>query len=91
MSDWQIGDLAVCVQDWPEAVACGIVAGKAYGVAGVYVSPRTGNVGLVLAGVVVPRPHNSTNARHFRKIRPDTHEPCEEEFVTLLKRGKVSA
>lgn len=25
----------------------------------------------------------------FRKIRPDEHESCEAEFITLLKRSKA--
>jgi hypothetical protein len=31
------------------------------------------------------------DARQFRKIRPDEHEDCEPEFVTLLNRIKVEA
>jgi hypothetical protein len=97
MSDWQVGDLAVCVDN---AVRCResragiLVLGRAYKVA-VLGSPR--GTDIFCLGF---RDHAHTArkgftpafaAERFRKIRPDKHEACEEEFVTLLKRRKVPA
>ena len=96
MSDWQVGDLAVCVDDRD----CRKLAnGRVYGVVEVIppgsvssdgVPNSTGITGLRLAGVQ-NRPHCAWSEYRFRKVRPDKHEACEDEFVTLLKRGKVSA
>ncbi len=96
MSDWQIGDLALCVDDrvcpfW--RTNAGLVQGKTYAVVGVMGNGSSllhgPGVGLTLDGVVTPSA-NISSAR-FRKILPDKHEPCEAEFVALLKREKVKA
>lgn len=92
MSDWQVGDLAVCVRAGPCQCGCGgtqaLVEGRIYRVLGIVVHPE--RLGLDV-GVEPPPGHSSLNAARFRKILPDKHEPCEEEFVTLLNRKKVSA
>jgi hypothetical protein len=101
VSDWQVGDLALCVDDGPcRCGNCpawpifGLELGKVYRVLAV----RLDNQGL--PGLVVDRPPTPpTDPYHmagsqiadrarFRKIRPDEHEACEPEFVTLLKRTK---
>jgi hypothetical protein len=101
MSDWQVGDLAVCVDASPcrcercevlgRVAIVGLREGASYAVLEVClddgyeyirfaVQTRRNNHWLGWAG-----------SDRFRKIRPDKHEECESEFVTLLKRRKVSA
>ena len=98
--DWQVGDLAVCVNR--KRIHCGhtdihngdflpegnsalrvVAVGRARTYTGT--AARCGCVELTLengsAGV----------ASRFRKIRPDEHEACEPEFVTLLKKSKKPA
>ena len=51
-----------------------------------------GGISLHLAEEVKIKNHTlGINALRFRKIRPDAHERCEDEFITLLNRTKVSA
>jgi hypothetical protein len=93
MSDWQVGDLAVCVEDRPcrnTGLPNPCELGRIYRVEAVVVS-RAGVTGLLLEGVRFPSPTIACWHGNFRKIRPDKHEDCEPEFVTLLKRRKVSA
>jgi hypothetical protein len=84
MTDWQVGDLAVCVDDGP----CPyygrdpqIVKGGVYTVADVLP-----NNGLLLEGIQSQSSSGGYAMKMFRKIRPDQHEACEPEFVTLIKR-----
>jgi hypothetical protein len=92
MSDWQVGDLAVCVDAGHNKM---IETGKVYRVEAVRVAPAgysdTGSLGLVLEGICSNDRGGGYHATRFRKIAPDKPEACEDEFVTLLKRGKVSA
>lgn len=87
-TDWQVGDLAVRVDDTPTGgPMVGLKLGHIYRVANITQTP-VGLLRLWFEGV----PHvNGAAARQFRKIRPDAHEACETEFVTLLKRSRVSA
>jgi hypothetical protein len=95
MSDWQVGDLALCQDDSPDAFgALPVVAGAVYRVAGITNAPERHDkygtcLGLHLEDV--ERWHWGYSAPRFRKIRPDEHEACEPEFVKLLKRTKVPA
>ena len=99
MTDWAVGDLALCVDDG--IIMCrGIVHGGMN-------APKRGailRVSEITAGLYAGNPPSpcgcltihfsgSLMAAHIRlrKILPDKHEPCEAEFVTLLKRGKVKA
>lgn len=87
---WEVGDLALCVSDSLPGVpgrAVRVQVGKTYTVTGVYVSSVTATVGLVLAEAK-PRKHPGFHEELFRKIKPDAHEACEDEFVTLLERIK---
>jgi hypothetical protein len=96
MSDWQAGDLALCVDDTPprnplNRPAFKLKAGQTYCVSAIVhgilvdgepphrISPIVGPVGW--------------REERFRKIRPDEHQSCEPEFVTLLEnfKRKVSA
>jgi len=90
MSDWSVGDLAVCIHDG-HCTHCGAPAGvekgRLYRVSGVNLNPH--RVTLSLEGVpdiTAPDHHPGHVVGRFRKIRPDEHEGCEPEFVTLLKR-----
>lgn len=91
MSDWQVGDLAVCV-------ASGNITreGSTYTVAAV-IPPGALDFGrfnsydrpvLYFVGLDPPESGNGSDSARFRKIRPDEHESCEPEFVELLKRSK---
>jgi hypothetical protein len=92
MSDWQVGDMAVSIgrQNRDNWWAKG--------------GPPKGTILPVDAVVVTadwtalvfnqfPSPHFTRGWQHycFRKIRPDEHEACEPEFITLLKRSKIPA
>lgn len=97
MSDWAVGDLAVRVRVKKTAAnahrftkkGAASPVGKIYRVVGVI--EGFGPVGLIIHGY--PSPHETGAWGHemFRKIRPDKHESCEPEFVTLLKRNRVKA
>lgn len=99
MSDWQVGDLAVCVDAsaWPasEDAPSLLRAGAIYRVIAYWPDAEWRHVppspGLQLEGVKRPKLHSFFSCERFRKIRPDKHEECEPEFVQLLKRSKVSA
>jgi hypothetical protein len=96
MSDWQVGDLAVCVRAGRLVNNLGVVGdgtgrlqeGKTYRVIGLGALG-----GLIIDGVPCDRERYGWgwNPDRFRKVKPDKHEACEDEFVTLLKRGRVSA
>lgn len=88
-ADWQVGDLALCVAapDDPRFGPAPYEEGATYSVTGVAVNYR-GSVGLRLAGVEIHSDSGAAWHGNFRKIRPDEHEPCEPEFVTLLTRVK---
>jgi hypothetical protein len=56
MSDWAVGDLAVCVDDGPnpsDGEPCPLKLGRIYRVVKVVLS-RSGHVGLCLDGVAFP-------------------------------------
>jgi hypothetical protein len=95
MSDWAPGDLALCVD--ASGYAAGLLAeGHTYTVrrflpAAPY-SLEAPTDSVELLGVRRGRyVHSGFGCFRFRKIRPDKHEECEPEFVTLLKRSKVTA
>lgn len=89
--DWAVGDLAVCVDDNYRSDTTGharlLRTGAVYTVEAVGVN-RLGQQGLVLQGIRSGGYLGGYLAERFRKIRPDAHEACEAEFVTLLKRTK---
>lgn len=98
--DWQVGDLAVCVDASPCRCTHGCGAdtkleeGRVYRVIGVI--PPIGfetwvNLDIGLGYVGNHRGRVGAVTDRFRKIHPDAHEACEDEFVTLLKRSRVSA
>jgi hypothetical protein len=90
--DWQVGDLAVCVDDSPCHCGCGlpVSAGSVYRVTRVW-PPQHGKIGLSLSGVTIEWPHRALAGQRFRKIHPDKHEDCEPEFIELLKRIRTPA
>ena len=88
--DWQVGDLALCVDDSPNRSAGhngGLKKDKVYRVSDLALFPE--GIGLRLYGLPEPKGCLSGyfNGQRFRKIKPDT-EPCEEEFTVLIKRMK---
>lgn len=100
-ADWQVGDLALCVNaspDWVYAepaisAYARLEQGKVYRVV------RLGENHLGKTGLDIGVPNRDLFEGYadiwppqcFRKIRPDEHEPCEAEFVTLLKRSEQPA
>lgn len=90
MSDWQVGDLAVATENECHECAGGegyIAAGTVCLVTGVRHEAEWTNPSLWVRGRIAPEGEGWC-ACGFRKIRPDEHEACEEEFVTLLNRTK---
>jgi hypothetical protein len=94
MTDWAVGDLAVCVDTLrPEEAKPGRSGGDTCRKGAVFTvigiaRDAWGNVGLILDDIRSDHPTGGYLASAFRKIRPDKHEECEPEFVTLLKRSK---
>lgn len=90
-SDWQVGDLAVCVDasPRPDGIAVDLVEGRTYHVTAVCPPGRSKfgfHTGLQLRGAT-PVGRAFAECR-FRKVRPDEHKACEEEFQTLLRRSR---
>jgi hypothetical protein len=101
MSDWNVGDLAVCVDNSPKRASGPVnrrnlallTVGASYVVSWVGIDPDAGG-SLLLVGV----PHDNKGGiiagfrgDRFRRVVQDKHEACEAEFVTLLKRSRVRA
>jgi len=89
--DWKVGDLALCIESG-KVTREGVV----YTVSDVQLPGElrhgfnNGEDFPLLDFFEIPAPPNeASDGRRFRKIRPDEHEPCEEEFVTLIKRSKL--
>jgi hypothetical protein len=91
VSDWEVGDKALCVESG-HSTRQGVI----YTVSDVWPSGDEfqGVVNItqddLLLFVELGFLGDGSNCQRFRKIRPDKHEPCEEEFTTLLKRKPVS-
>lgn len=91
MSDWQVGDLAVCVNGDPNPLAPERPRpkqGATYRVRAITSTgydpfAQTWTHGLALDGL-----GSDYAPSRFRKIRPDERKACEPEFVTLLKRSR---
>lgn len=77
--DWKVGDLALCVDDSPQGPK-GVQLGQVYRVDYLFPDGKIAVVGEVCRIGYFPW--------RFRKIRPDEHEDCEPEFVTLLNNCK---
>ena len=89
MSDWQVGDLAVCVELNPQSPCSlgNLQVGQAYRV--LEVAQEHYGTTLLIDGARSGHFTGHYRAFRFRKIRPDKHEACEDEFVTLLKRAPL--
>jgi len=88
--DWKVGDLAVKTGGLCLLIPKGAIVRVAEVLHGMN-EDGTRGVGLQFDGWLPPKQFAGFDARNFRKIRPDEHTPCEEEFRTLLKRRKVVA
>jgi hypothetical protein len=98
VSDWQVGDLAVCVVvgdvhcvrcrhrgngSPQDALARKVVAVR------LSIMTRGPNAGTPCGCVTLDLDDGSMGVvQRFRKVISDKHEPCEAEFVTLLNRTK---
>lgn len=91
---WQIGDLALCVDNdvrKREPMANQLVLGHIYRVRKCGIPQGTDCFCLAFEDILTaPRVGAAFVADRFRKIKPDQHEGCEPEFVTLLNRIKHS-
>ena len=89
MTDWQIGDRALCIQ--VEHPTLGktrrVELGKVYTVRGVYVSRSSGHVGLILIEAK-PRTNPGFHAFMFQRLHPDEHHGERCDWELLLKRTK---
>ena len=97
MTDWQVGDKAVCVDDGPvnhpapfRGAPWPFRKGEVVTVVGVRVWLEWG-LALFFAELDAFYPEMGWAQDRWRKVLPDIAEPCEAEFVTLLKGGKVVA
>jgi hypothetical protein len=92
VSDWQVGDKALCVDAGPDRFYgdVGLTLGRIYTVVGLPMGNQYDRwkEGLELGEVRPPKPSVGYASYRFRKIRPDEHEDCEPEFVELLNRSK---
>ena len=88
----QVGDLVVCIHEvnWhlvPEKIPVpGPALGEYARVIGKKIYPDV--VGLILDTYEDERGYAEFR---FRKVQHDKAVPCEKEFITLLKRLKVTA
>jgi hypothetical protein len=87
--DWKVGDLALCIEGGIRTRE-----GSAYTVLSIH-PPGEWLHGLFNPGdelifdfVEFGILQEGSSARRFRKIRPDEHEACEEEFRILLQLSK---
>ncbi len=96
---WKVGDLAVVILAVTESeLANGgfpsggdpMAKGEVHRVTRM-VRDWEGNVGIGFDGPQSGYPTGEYLASAFRKIKPDQHEDCEPEFVTLLNRIKRPA
>jgi hypothetical protein len=90
VSDWQVGDTAVCIDNEPRRADAYDAKRCAWLVLGHHYRVRT--VGLPYGCIHVEgdglTAHEGWQPDRFRKIRPDEQQSCEPEFVTLLRRSK---
>ena len=103
VSDWQVGDLAVYVDDGPArlplrseglALIRALKLGSTYHVREVRMNKKNTALCLKFEGFdyrVGTGQYAGHCARRFRKVLPDKQEPREAEFVTLLNRAKRRA
>ena len=86
--DWQVGDLALCVDDGPSAFGeSNLVRGRCYTVAAL--SPcYDGIPGLHLVEVISKSPVGFDPPR-FRKIRPHSPDAEDAETIRLLTGAPV--
>lgn len=97
MSDWQVNDLALCVDDRPNSVAghnAGLVCGRVYTVTAV-VFDWYGFPGLQLAELPNPRwveaETRSFNAQRFVKVTPPKADEFDTEVIEMMARKPVEA
>jgi len=85
--DWKPGDLAVCVNR--RTIICDKFAHTGGNCAALTGPAEVVSVEVKSCGCIRLRFAASSGvAQRFRKVRPDQHEPCEAEFITLLNRTK---
>jgi hypothetical protein len=90
VSDWQPGDLALCVRNSDQKLGTTklVMPGRIYTVTGIYVSGKCGSLALVLAEAK-PSKNPGFHAFLFRKIRPHTPDEEDRETIRLLNSEPV--
>lgn len=91
MADWQVGDLALCVDDRPNPTLgrrCPVMRGRVYSVKAVLpmgmnslFGPTTG---LKLDGVRTSAPSGAIASRRFIKVTPPAADEDDREVIALL-------
>ncbi|WP_338445927.1 hypothetical protein V5F89_12330 [Pelagerythrobacter marensis] len=87
--DWQVGDLARCIQPFPDRpFARGIARGTLLRVSGLDEGEAIDDPGLLISGLAFEgRPARLFYACiGFRKVRP-TQEACDEAFARKLRNA----
>lgn len=90
MSDWQVGDLALCVRAEPNSrgMAHPCRVGAVYIVEAVVESVTSGILGLCLVGVHFPGcSQNGDYASHYRKVTPPAADEFDRETIELMNRA----
>lgn len=91
MSDWQVGDLALCIKAGPRSISFRgagqrlVVAGGVYAVEHAYVDPVVGWC-LVLEGAHSSHITKAWQAASFRKVTPPAADDFDRETIALMNR-----
>jgi hypothetical protein len=87
--DWQLGDLALCVESSDSSI---IPVGSVNTVSGLVIGQRgvtKGCLGLLFAERSLPPQWRGFDARRHRKIRPHTPDAEDAETIRLLTGAPV--
>lgn len=94
-ADWQVGDLALCIDNSPhprENMAPQLQIGQIYRVAALGVPEGASWFCLAFRDFVKSnRRAAAFRAQRFRKIRPDAHEGEREDWNLLLETHRSKA
>jgi hypothetical protein len=95
---WQVGDLALCVEAGRINCGCETVHNNTHSSLSKGATYRVRSIARACdvsercafcpCEALVTEDGRIGLSSRFRKVRPDAHEACEPEFVTLLKRAK---
>lgn len=87
---WEVGDLAVCVDDEWEEISSGVWPTNHPRKNAVYRVADAGVYGNIHWLSFTEFGESAWDVIKFRKVLPDKHEACEEEFKLLVYRVPCS-